>query len=139
VRTPCGVCGARGTGWRTIVSGGMMNVAVFQNRVFSRGVNKDGSVMEDDFWIGEGFMRNINRFKKPGELMPVPPDELEAMRKKFGLWHKDKMKKKSKLFDRMREMDEKRTKSILDKKNDDRLDRMQKKENKSSGGETPYP
>ena len=115
-----------------------MNVAVFQNNVFSRGVKKDGSVMEDDFWIGEGFMRTIKKFGKPGKLMPIPPDELEKMKKKFGLGKKAKMKKRSALIDRIRELDEKRTKGLLDKKNNDRLDKMQGKEEKSSGG-VPYP
>ncbi|MBU1084392.1 MAG: FecR family protein, partial [Candidatus Omnitrophica bacterium] len=57
VRTPSAVCGARGTGWQVKASGDTTAIAVFEGRVFVRGVNGDGSVREEEFWIDEGYRR----------------------------------------------------------------------------------
>jgi hypothetical protein len=84
MRTPCAVCGTYGTGWSTKADKDLTTVAVFKGRVFVRGIKKDGSVMEKEFWIEEGFQREIKKFECPGELERLSEVGLSEMRKEFG-------------------------------------------------------
>jgi len=90
VRTPCAVCGARGTGWSTRTDKDIVtDVAVFDDKVFVRGIKKDGSVMEKEFWIEEGFLRKIKKIELPGKLEKMSEARMSGMRKEFGLGQRD--------------------------------------------------
>ncbi len=72
IRTPCATCGARGTGWLTETDGSTMNVSVYEGTVFVRGMNKDGTVMEKEYLVKEGFQRKVNIFKRPEKPIKIP-------------------------------------------------------------------
>ena len=59
VRTPCAVCGARGTGWLIKTTDKFTEILVFENKVFLQGFNPDGSIRDGDFWTERGFKRTI--------------------------------------------------------------------------------
>ncbi|MBD3426614.1 MAG: hypothetical protein GF409_05240 [Candidatus Omnitrophica bacterium] len=81
VRTPCATCGARGTGWRTVTTEEESEVSVFDGRVFVRGVRKDGTAMERQYWVRDGYERKVKRFEKPSRLSRISARRLDAMRR----------------------------------------------------------
>ena len=72
-----------------------MNAGSFEGKVFTRGINRDGSVMEDDFWVKEGYERTIKKFGKPGKMTKMSKEKLKKMKSKFKQFQKSKMDKKS--------------------------------------------
>ncbi len=128
VKTPCVVCGARGTGWVTDTNSQETTVSSYESKVFVRGLKKDGTPMEGMSWTKEGYRRKTNKFEKPGKTARIPKEELDAMKKKMGLVIKTnegrgakingkRLDKKEELKDRVEERrDKTRVESIQDKK-----------------------
>ncbi len=85
VRTPDAVCGARGTGWALATDGRITTVTVFDNKVFVRGINRGGSVKEEEVWVEEGYQRRIKRYTRPGKMKQVSESRIVSMKKEFGL------------------------------------------------------
>ena len=136
VRTPCAVCGARGTGWKTKTSGKETDVSVFDGRVLVRGIEKDGSAMEREHWIDEGFERKVKKFEKPGKMTKVPDNKVDEWRKMFGI----KPKLKARIWQaRIKGMDngfsknEDRREQLIARKNDARLDKLRDKDDTKEG------
>ena len=133
VATPCAVAGARGTGWRTRTDGQTTYVAVFDDRVFVFGVNEDGSLKSESFWVNYGFERIINKFDAPGEARELSDSEISEMEEKMRKYLQQqnvpgsknfKIYKKALRMDKMlsksgKMTDDKRD-SILDEKDDSR-------------------
>lgn len=134
VRTPCAVCGARGTGWGVITDSKITDVAVFEAKVFVRGLKKDGSAMDEEYWIERGFERKVKKFESPGELLKISDERLAEMEAEFGLdtGRKKSRENKFKGFGKNNTMREEQMESILERKDDARLDKMREK--RSSGG-----
>ena len=133
VQTPCAVCGARGTGWCSETDGNITTVAVFKDKVFVRGVNRDGSVMEKEFWVGRGFERKVKKFEHPGEALEIPEDRLLEMEAEFDLGEEGARKKKMRAFDRESAMREEQMKSLQDRKDDARRDKTLEKRSSGRG------
>ncbi|RKY42102.1 MAG: hypothetical protein DRP85_04015 [Candidatus Makaraimicrobium thalassicum] len=137
VRTPCAVCGARGTGWGVETDGKVADVAVFDGSVFVRSIRKDGSVMEDEYWVERGFERRVEKFERPGRMEKISEARLSAMEKEFDL-DKDReaaRKKKKTGFDKSGSMREEQMERIQDRKDDERLDSLREKQEDSGGGQ----
>ena len=83
VKTPCATCGARGTGWKTKTDGKVTDVSVFDGRVYVRGINKDGTVMEKKYLVRKGFERKIKKFERPAKMTRISKDRVEKMRKEI--------------------------------------------------------
>ncbi len=94
VRTPFATCGARGTGWRTKTDGNTTDVAVIRDKVYIRGINKDGSDMEKKFWVKEGFERKVNKFERPGKTQKIDKVRFSGMEKEIKVLQKTKDKKR---------------------------------------------
>jgi hypothetical protein len=80
VRTPCATCGARGTGWRTATTGKATEVSVFEDQVFVRGIKKDGTAMEDQYTVKEGYETKIKKFDKPQKMRKISARRLAKMK-----------------------------------------------------------
>ena len=74
ILTPSVLTEAMSSGWGVKSDGTYTNVVVFDNKVFICGLNKDGTVKEDKFWIKEGYQRKTIKFEDPGELERAPED-----------------------------------------------------------------
>ncbi len=135
IKTPSAVCGARGTGWMTYHSGLFTEVAVFDSSVFVRGLNKDGSVMEEEFWVETGFERKTERFKSPGEVKKVSKERLKEMKNEFisDAQTREAIAKKLQNLSKEDEKKQERIESVIERKMDDRLDKL-KEEKKSDDG-----
>ncbi|MCK5450927.1 MAG: hypothetical protein KAI70_04090 [Candidatus Omnitrophica bacterium] len=140
IRTPCAIVGARGTGWIVETNDMMSKVLVFDDGVFIRGVNEDGSVMEGEDWIEEGFRREINRFDRPGKMIKVPEEEVLKLREEFGLVKNDKGLEsfgKGEMIDsinaKIQGKIEERTEDIREEGHEERFDELQNNDAEEGG------
>jgi hypothetical protein len=83
VRTPCGVCGASDTSWVTSVKENIATVSAVEGKVFVRGINENGSVMEKEYWVEEGFERKVRRFERPEKMSKIPRDRFLNLEKRI--------------------------------------------------------
>jgi len=140
VRTPDAVCGARGTGWFVDVVAGTTTVSVVDSTVFVRGIKKDGTVMEQEFLIEEGFVRVIKRGQNPEKAERIPADRFAAMLKEAGVSGGtfNEIEKKLKAASEGQKKREEQMKRLQEKKEEERLDKLrdEKEGKKRSGGMT---
>jgi hypothetical protein len=136
VRTPSAVCGARGTGWRTHAKGNTSEVATFDGKVFVRGINKDGSVMDGVSWVRKGYKRSIEQNNKPGKDEKLSAGEVAAMEKEVGLDQvkKNKKKKKIRLFGTSSSKREDYKESLLERKSESARNDKDKTDDRRGGG-----
>jgi ferric-dicitrate binding protein FerR (iron transport regulator) len=123
VRTPCAVCGARGTGWGTKTDGKASEVAVFEDKVFVRGLNKDGSAMEKFSWVKKGYKVKIKKFEKPGKKEKLSAGEMSEMEKEAGL-DKEKKKRRTRGIGSGNGKREEYRESILERKSEDKKESL---------------
>jgi polyhydroxyalkanoate synthesis regulator phasin len=138
VRTPSAVCGARGTGWMTEHTGAFTEVAVFDSKVFVRGLKEDGSVMEEELWVETGFKRKIERFSSPGKTKKVSKERLQEMKNEFVSDEqiREEIAKKLQNLTKKAEKKQERIEGIIERKLEDRLDKI--KEEKKDDDQTEY-
>lgn len=77
VRTPTGVSGARGTGWRSLTDGKKSTFEAYDNTIYVKGVNPDGSVMEEETLVDMGYKTVVDRFEKPGLVERLTDREMQ--------------------------------------------------------------
>jgi hypothetical protein len=87
VLTPSAVTEATSSGWGAKSDGTYTNVVVFDNKVFICGINKDGSVKKEKFWIEEGYQRKTINFEDPGALEPIPETMLSWFKEQVVAHH----------------------------------------------------
>jgi len=90
VLTPLVVTESMSSGWGATTDGNYTNVVVFDNRVFICGINKDGTVNKQKYWIEEGYQRKTINFQNPGDMKPVPEKMLSWFREQVVAHHLDK-------------------------------------------------
>ncbi|MEA3489976.1 MAG: FecR domain-containing protein [Candidatus Omnitrophota bacterium] len=94
IRTPDAVCGARRTGWSAATENAVTTVAVFEDKVFVRGINRDGSLMEDQVWVYSGYEVKVKRHDRPGKPSKIPKNKLDGMKNEFGIGVQSMIQKK---------------------------------------------
>lgn len=90
VLTPSVVTESMSSGWGATTDGNYTNVVVFDNRVFICGINKDGTVEKEKYWIEEGYQRKTISFQNPGDMRPVPEKMLSWFKEQVVAHHLDK-------------------------------------------------
>jgi len=85
VKTPCAVCGARGTGWFEETDNMSTKVIVFSGTVYTLGIKKDLDPAEKTFDIEEGYSRDIRIYRDPGPLKKVPSEKIKALKEEMAL------------------------------------------------------
>jgi hypothetical protein len=100
VRTPGAVCGARGTGWETKMSGKFTSVTVFDGTVYVRGIDRNGIVMKEEYLVEKGYRRKIKQYQSPGKERKVPESQIKRINKEIML-----SKKMEKVFIKKKEKD----------------------------------
>lgn len=76
VRTPAGLCGARGTGILSETDGKRSVFGSFENSVYAKGIDASGNAMGGEFLIGSGFKTSVNMFEMPSGLEPLSEEDL---------------------------------------------------------------
>ncbi|MDD4957204.1 MAG: FecR family protein [Candidatus Omnitrophica bacterium] len=140
VRTPNAVCGARGTDFGMDVHDDTTSVQVFESTVFVRGVKQDGSVMEDEKWVEQGYKLAVKRFEKPGTKVKMTADEMNKLKEKARSSNNgrpgNKFDKMGRLGEARSNLTENRMDSVQEKRDNKRIDDI--KDNRpSSNVETP--
>ncbi|MDP8299659.1 MAG: FecR domain-containing protein [Candidatus Tantalella remota] len=120
IRTPDAVCGARGTGWGVTAGGRTTSVAVFDKKVFVTGINKDGSVKESEVWVEAGYQRSVKRYSLPGEIKQVSEEQIDSMKREFGLLPEDLPARgqKASMIDREDQLREEQMESIRERRDE---------------------
>ena len=76
VRTPTAVCGVKGSGMSAKTDGKKKTtVNAFENAAFAKGIRKDGSVIEDNIKVPQGFKTIVTLFEKPTKLIKLTTAE----------------------------------------------------------------
>ena len=69
IKTPTAVAGVRGSGILVDTDGQKTNVKCFEDKVYVKGIDIDGTIMAEVFIIDKGYKRIIHRFDIPGGLI----------------------------------------------------------------------
>ena len=77
IRTPTAICGARGTGWGANANKNRTVVSAYENDSYAKGIRKDGSIVEDNLIVKEGYQTTVKRFDKPSKLMRITDRDFE--------------------------------------------------------------
>jgi hypothetical protein len=77
IMTPTAVAGVRGTGISVDCDGKKTDVKCFEDKAYVKGINLDGSVMDEILFIEPGNKRIIHQYKIPGELIILTAYERE--------------------------------------------------------------
>jgi hypothetical protein len=85
VKTPCAVCGARGTGWFEETDNMSTKVIVFSGTVYTRGIEKDLAPGKKTFDIEEGYSRDIRIYRDPGPRKTVSSGKIKALKEEMAL------------------------------------------------------
>ncbi len=134
VRTPCVVCGVRGTGWLTKTDQEETTVSTFENKVFVNGLKENGEPMEKTFWINEGYERRIKKFENPEKISRISDERLSKMREIMNIRKEVSQGESSgtwKKMDRAGEAEsnrEKQEEGKILKRDDKKLDEVRNKE-----------
>lgn len=111
VTTPVGLCGARGTGWRSSTDNTRSRFAAFEHRIYVRGIDTSGKPMKGELIVKKGWANILNKFEKPEKLDRLLSGDI----KRWNIWKKS-------LTDRIRNSDR-----SLDKadRTEDRIGKLQ--------------
>ena len=136
IRTPDAVCGARGTGWGTeVLDGRTTGIAVFDDKVFVSGINKDGSVMEGRVWVEKGYQVKVTRFEKPGKPTALSADQVKKMRDEFSQDAGDETaQEKIEELEATGRIREERMESVTDRRDEQKIDRQEKRQDERPTG-----
>ena len=61
VKTPTAICGARGTAWSELVTGGKTKVCVFESKIFAQAVDESGRAGFRKYTLDEGTQRTLTK------------------------------------------------------------------------------
>jgi len=136
IRTPTAICGARGTGWGTNANKERTVVSAYENKSYARGFKKDGSLMEEEVVIQEGYQTIVKLFEKPSKLMKISEKDMD----KWTTWKQNFSDKvsvreatKERLVQDMRKIQEKQE-EIERKRDEDIIDKRDESTTSSSSG-----
>lgn len=76
IRTPAGLSGARGTGWRSVTNGQTTIFSAFEHYIYAQGIGQDGSAIGDAISIYSGWKTLIEKFEKAEKLEKLTQAEL---------------------------------------------------------------
>lgn len=141
VRTPCAVCGARGTGWQMSTDKKFTNVSTFENKVFLQGINPDGTVMKKKYWVKKGYERKVEKFKNPGRTEKISKERMEKLKdmvkvSKTGN-HQDTMKARAAIIEKKENLVETNIDSIRDVSDFKRIENERKEPPKKESSRSP--
>ncbi|MCM8761395.1 MAG: hypothetical protein NC933_04610, partial [Candidatus Omnitrophica bacterium] len=77
IRTPAGISGARGTGWGSKTDGETAIFSSYENAIYVKGINRDGSVMEGELTVSEGFRAVVDKFERPERLEQISRADID--------------------------------------------------------------
>jgi hypothetical protein len=76
VKTPAGVSGARGTGWRSDTDGRRATFAAFENKIYVAGIDRAGNRMAGELTVESGMKTMVDRFEAPSRLERITEREM---------------------------------------------------------------
>jgi hypothetical protein len=77
IRTPAGLSGARGTGWRSSTTGDRAMFEVFEASIYAKGIDRAGQVMTEELVVESGWKTVVDRFERPERLERLSAGDME--------------------------------------------------------------
>ena len=84
VRTPTGVSGARGTGWRSRTTGSSSTFEAYEHSIYAGGIDASGNLV-GELNVPSGFRTIVAKFEKPSKLEELSQMDLD----KWNRWKED--------------------------------------------------
>ena len=85
IATPTGVCGARGTGWRSSTAKERSRFEAFEHSIYVAGIGQSGNPLEGELIVKSGWGSALEKYGKPGKLYKLSYDDIE----RWNRWRKD--------------------------------------------------
>lgn len=92
IKTPTGISGARGTGWRSWTNGQTSIFSVFQNFIYTMGLDGQGNPTAEELIVKDGWKAFIDKLEKSGRIEKLSKEDraiwdafIEELRKAFGI------------------------------------------------------
>lgn len=79
IRTPTATCGARGTAWHILASGTSTEISVLEHEVYLIPLGPDGTELDVEYTISEGFARSVRKGEMPSEMYGVGEKRMEEL------------------------------------------------------------
>ncbi len=77
VRTPAGLSGARGTGWRSSTDGVRSTFDAYERSIYVSGIDASGNESGDSLVVDSGFRASVEKFERPGALEKLSDKDME--------------------------------------------------------------
>lgn len=77
VKTPTGISGVRGTGWKSRTNGQSSEFSAFENSIYVKGIDRDGNEMPGETIVESGFGTTVGKFEEPSTPERLPQGEME--------------------------------------------------------------
>jgi hypothetical protein len=81
IRTPTAICGARGTGSGTKANKSKTIISAYEHTSYAKGMNPDGTPMDDETPVNEGYKTVVKKFQKPSKLQKLGDKENDRWNK----------------------------------------------------------
>ncbi len=85
VRTAHVLTSSNGAGWIIMSDADKTMIAVFDNKVYARGVNPDGSYREEELVTGKGYEREFAAHREPAEPAEIKGEMALKVKQEAGL------------------------------------------------------
>lgn len=145
VRTPAGIAGARGTGWRSVTDGNRAAFDVFEDSIYAKGIDKSGNPMEEEVEVESGWRVSIDKFEKPSKLEKLTGadmDRWESWRGEIAgrneMDSRDRLDRVSRIEDRQEDREEALKEDVNEARDIDRIVERSTASSSASSSSDPY-
>lgn len=85
VKAPTGISVARGTGWRSLTDGKTSTFEAYDNTIYVKGINADGSIMEYETFVDMGYKTVVGRYQSPGTVEKLTSQDID----RWNVWRNE--------------------------------------------------
>lgn len=77
IKTPTGLSGARGTGWRSITDGIRSTFESYVNAIYVKGIDRSGKPMDEELIVDRGYKTTVNQFEAPERVERLMAEDFD--------------------------------------------------------------
>lgn len=77
IKTPTGLSGARGTGWRSVTDGTVSEFGSYENVIYVKGIDRSGQPMEEELLVDMGYKTTVGQFERPERIERLTEADFE--------------------------------------------------------------
>ena len=133
VRTPAGLSGARGTGWRSAATGERATFDAFERSIYAKGIDQLGNEL-GEIIVDAGWRTTLDRFEMPERLEKLSDADFE----RWNGWKEELSKRLGQRFEAARPSAETMIEIGVEKTDTRTQERIERKDqdNRTPGGDS---